>query len=282
LMWIEMKSFTEQHTAQLLLVDDEPNIRQPLARALSLKGYDVQEAGAGYEALTLLQHTPFDLMVLDMHMPDLDGVEVMREARRLHPNLLILVLTGHPSVDNAVAAVRSDVADFLCKPATVHEIACTVGRILQKNAQRLQRERVFEAMTQMMDALHQAEHPAPTPEPEPEAEADLLPDHLLIVPPLVLDRQLLQVTVEGVHPVQAELTKGETAVLAAFMSRPNNVITCRDLVGLAWGYDADEIEAESVIRPYIFRLRRKLEPGADKPKLIRTLRNRGYMLNTEP
>lgn len=275
-MWYTPNLQADSHTAQLLIVDDEPNIRQPLARALSLAGYEVQEAGAGKEALRLLRQISFDLMLLDMNMPDLDGTAIMKEARTLCPQLSIVVLTGHPSLDNAIAAVKSDVEDYLCKPAAVCEVTATVARILRKNAQRRQREQLVSALTQMLEALHQT-RAATSPESSPET----LPEHVLYEPPLLLDRQMLQVTLETRPPCTVDLTKGETAVLAGFMSRANHIFTCAELVRAAWNYEADDIEAESIIRPYIFRLRRKLEPDSSQPQLIRTVRGRGYLLQTE-
>jgi DNA-binding response OmpR family regulator len=101
-------------------------------------------------------------------------------------------------------------------------------------------------------------------------------DRFLHVYPLTLDRQKRLTTLVDESPARMiELTKGEASVLTLLMMHPNQVLSCHELVVKALGYEVDEAEAESVIRPYIFRLRRKLEPG-QKPSLIRTVRRRGY------
>jgi DNA-binding response OmpR family regulator len=73
-----------------------------------------------------------------------------------------------------------------------------------------------------------------------------------------------------------DLSKGETAVLMSMMQNADQTLSCEQLVWMAWGYKADRIEAKSVIRPYIFRLRNKLEDNPKNPRLIRTVRKRGY------
>jgi DNA-binding response OmpR family regulator len=77
------------------------------------------------------------------------------------------------------------------------------------------------------------------------------------------------------HPI--ELAKGEVAVLSSLMSYPNQVLSCRRIVYLSWGDTMEEMEAESIIRPYISRLRQKLELNPKKPRVLLTMRRRGYL-----
>lgn len=121
---------------RLLVVDDEPNIRTPLARALGLRGYLVEEADSGHEALRLLERTPYNLMVLDMHMPGMDGAEVIQHTRRLYPKMLIIILTGYNTLDNAIAAIKGEAVDYLLKPVSMEEILAAVAQALQKRLQR--------------------------------------------------------------------------------------------------------------------------------------------------
>src|SRR3990172_4155600 len=131
----------ELHTAldlgassRVLVVDDELHLRLSLAEILRRRGHQVEEAGSGDEALNLVQSAPFDLMLLDMVMPGMSGVEVMRRARQLQPELLIIVLTAHASVENAIAAVKADVADYMLKPCNIDDLVVTVSRTLQEQA----------------------------------------------------------------------------------------------------------------------------------------------------
>ena len=88
---------------RLLIVDDEFNLRTSLGEVLRLRGFQVDEAASGLEALTLLERGAYDLMVLDMVMPGMHGVEVMRRAREMRPDLAVIVLTAHATVESAIA-----------------------------------------------------------------------------------------------------------------------------------------------------------------------------------
>lgn len=257
---------------RLLIVDDEPNIRSSLVRALSLLGYFVEEASSGYEALSLLTRVGFDLMVLDMSMPGLDGVEVMHRARQLHPELLIIVLTGHASLESAIAAVKLNAVDYVRKPATIRDIADTVTRALQKHTERVHRQHLMGVMAGALDSLRRVETRTGT-----LSASEAASDQFAYVPPVTLNRRKLSVWLDD-NPTQTfELTEGEADVLASLMAHPNRVLTCRQLAKATWNDDLGESDAESVIRPYIFRLRHKLEANPKKPKLIRTVRKRGYL-----
>lgn len=259
--------------ARLLVVDDEPNIRWALGHALRLLGFVVEEASSGEEALALLERKSYDLMVLDMRMPGMDGVEVMSRAHELYPDLLIVILTGHATLDSAIAAVRSEAVDYLLKPATVQQIAETVSRSLQKRAEQQHRQHLVKLVGQALEVLRQTAPPA-TPGSNIEAE------HLLHLNPLTLDRvrRLLTITSDQVYTIQ--LTEGETMIMTKLMMYPDQILSCRELIHPGWNYEMNEREAQGVVRPHISRLRRKISAIKPNPILIHTIRKRGYLLRT--
>jgi DNA-binding response OmpR family regulator len=263
--------------ARILIVDDEPHIRSALARAMHLMGYSVEVAGSGQEALALLGCMPYDVMVLDIFMPGIDGIEVMRHARPMCPELAIIVLTGRATLESAIAAVKSEAVDYLLKPVTIGKIAKAVMQALQRRDERMRRQRLMQAMTEALDTLRQAETPS-----VPSSASEIPPERFLHVFPLTLDRQKRQVVTEDDPARSIELTAGETAVLAGLMMCPDHMFPCCELVRAAWGYEMDEPQAQSVIRPYICRLRRKLEVDPQKPRLIHTTRGRGYTFVSSP
>ncbi len=257
--------------ARLLVVDDEPNIRTPLARALSLQGYSVEEASSGLEALTLLKHTSYNLMVLDIRMPGMDGVEVMQQAHQLHPELSIIILTGHATLENAISAIKSEAADYLLKPASTHEILTAVAQALQKHPRQLARQRLVHAMSNTLNILGQDDN-LPTSPSVPKS----IPERFVRVFPLTLDCQTRWVAVNVDSPYMVELSIGETAILASLMAKPDHILSCRELVRLAWNQNMQEAKAQRLVRPHISRLRRKLEANPKTPHLICTVRQRGY------
>ena len=257
--------------ARLLVVDDEPHIRSALTRALSLLSYAADEAGSGQEALRLLQRTPYDLMVLDMCLPDLGGLEIMRQARQIRPGLLVIILTGYATLESAITAVKSaEVVDYLIKPASVHEVAAGVARALRQHAEQLEKERLVHVVREAVESLRQTAAPMALPVPPPA-------EHVLRAYPLKLDCQKRLLVWEDNPACVVELTEGETKILACLMSRPDQVVSCRELTRVALGYQVDKNEAQQLIRPYIFRLRQKVEAEPGQARFIRTVRGGGYL-----
>jgi DNA-binding response OmpR family regulator len=269
----------DDSAARLLVVDDEPQIRSALVRGLGLMGYVVEEAGSGHEALALLKRAPCDAMVLDMFMPGMDGVEVMRRARRMYPDLAIIVLTGRPALESAIAAVKSEVADYLLKPASVHEIADAVTRALQKRQERMQNQQQLQELVQGLNQAMNTMREAVAQAPDLPPVAPTSREPVLHVPPLTLDRRQRLAVIDGDPPRSVQLTVGEVAVLAVLMSYHDQVVPYRELVRLAWDYLMSEREAQAMIRPYIFRLRQKLEANPQRPCLVRNVRGSGYLLD---
>ena len=274
--------------ARLLIVDDEPKIRAGLRDLLTLMGYCVEEAGSGREALERLDSASYDLMVLDIRMPVMDGVEVMNHTRHKHPDLPIIVLTAHASLESAIAAVRSGAVDYLHKPIDIEDLTTTISKTLRKRAELARRQLVLDMIGEALDTLHQTDDATaeavfstssidePLPSPEP-----LLPtlNRFLSTGPLTLDRQKRLVVVKGESSRTVELTEGEAAILATLMEHSNQVLSCVQLARAAMGCDLAKQDAQSIVRPSIHRLRRKVEADPATPRLIHTVRGRGYFFS---
>jgi len=114
----------------ILVVDDEKNIRMTMVHALESSGYHVESAITGEEALLILKASPFDLVFLDIKMPGLDGIEVLRRTKQSWPLMRVVVITAHGTVDNAVEAMKLGAADFIQKPFTPEEIRELVKSVL--------------------------------------------------------------------------------------------------------------------------------------------------------
>jgi two-component system response regulator MprA len=115
----------------ILVVDDDPKIRSVLGRGLRFEGYDVQIAASGQEALQLARETPFDLVVLDLTMPRMDGLEVCRRLRR-GVNVPILMLTARSAVADRIVGLDSGADDYLTKPFDFEELLAHVRALLRR------------------------------------------------------------------------------------------------------------------------------------------------------
>ena len=259
--------------ARVLVVDDEAHVRLPLMRSLALRGYSADGAASGHQALEMLERTPYDAMVLDMCMPGMDGVEVMQRACQMCPGLSIVVLTGHAALESAISAVKSQAADYLLKPASVHEVAAALASALQQRTEELRHQHLLQVMGRALNEIRGTEVSGETV-PAPAQERSLR------VGPVTLDRQKHLVVIAGdddAAAFDAELTASEAGLLACLMQHPGSVLSCRELARSALGYDFTEREAQSIVRPHICRLRKKIEPDPAQPRLIHTVPGKGYL-----
>ena len=122
----------------VLLVDDEAGYREALCKVLGRRGYRVGEAAGGEEALRLAAHQRWDVMVLDLKMPGVDGLATLELVRRVSPATEVIMLTGHGSVDAGVQAMRREAFDFLLKPASVDQLVTVIEAAAAKTRRTAQ------------------------------------------------------------------------------------------------------------------------------------------------
>jgi two-component system, NtrC family, response regulator AtoC len=117
--------------AQILVVDDELNLRRVLGAVLERAGYDVLAAGDGNEGLAVLANHHIDVVVTDLRMPGVDGMALLREAQRVDPDIPVILLTAYSTVDNAVEALKSGAFDYLTKPFEQSDVLSIVRKAVQ-------------------------------------------------------------------------------------------------------------------------------------------------------
>lgn len=117
--------------ARILLVDDEINMAKTQAKILQRKGYTVETASNGRDALRLLEDTPFDVVITDLKMPVMDGMQLLRAMDAKARGCAVIVLTGHGTIESAVEAMRSGATDYLTKPCNPDELLLKVDKLLE-------------------------------------------------------------------------------------------------------------------------------------------------------
>ena len=118
-------------TASILVVDDESTTQDTLGLFLENEGYRVATAGSGQEALTRLEEQEFDVIVADVIMPGVSGLDVLERSRLLSPRAAVILMTGHATVEMAIEALRKGACDYLQKPFVLHDLARCVQRLLR-------------------------------------------------------------------------------------------------------------------------------------------------------
>jgi DNA-binding response OmpR family regulator len=230
---------------QTLVVDDEDALRFFIAKTLRRTGHQVTEAASGEEALELLRDTRFDLVMLDLMLGGrVDGLKVLEVARWRWPDTVIMILTAHGSLESAMAAIREGVDGYLLKPVEPAEL----------------RQAVREALDRRQDMTR-------AQEVEPEA-------NVLERGPFSVDLKKHEATVDG-SPL--DLTPREFTLLVHLMQNADRAISPEELVRVVREYEPlDAFEARDVVKWYIYRLRRKVEPEPSNPRYILNVRGVGY------
>src|SRR5881397_905759 len=111
-----------------LVVDDEHTLRESCASVLRLEGYDVSVSGRGQEALELLKRRPFDIVLADLYMSQVDGLALLRAALATSADTIVIVMTGNPSVESSIEALRQGAWDYLPKPFSAQHLQIMIGR----------------------------------------------------------------------------------------------------------------------------------------------------------
>jgi DNA-binding NtrC family response regulator len=125
-------------TAQpkILLVDDEERFRTNLAKMLTAEGFEVATRDSGQGALDELARRPYDVILLDMRMPAMDGLETLAAIKQDHPDTEVIILTGHASVDAAAEIIRLGACEFLLKPCPLEEVVAKIETAYERKLSR--------------------------------------------------------------------------------------------------------------------------------------------------
>jgi DNA-binding NtrC family response regulator len=125
---------------KILLVDDEERFRTTLAKLLTVRGLDVTTLGSGQEALEELGRQSFDVILLDVRMPGMNGIETLAEIKKINPDIEVIILTGHASVDAAVDIMKLGGYDYLLKPCSVEELTDKIDGAFERKQAREERK----------------------------------------------------------------------------------------------------------------------------------------------
>lgn len=125
---------------KILLVDDEERFRTNLKKMLAAQGFDVTARASGPEALDELARQPYDVILLDVRMPVMDGLETLAAIKKNHPDTEVIILTGHASVDAAAEIIRLGAAEFLLKPSPLEEIIAKIETTYDRKLARQEKQ----------------------------------------------------------------------------------------------------------------------------------------------
>ena len=222
--------------ARILVIDDDPQIRRVMRSTLTAHGYEVNDARTGEEGLQELRNNSYDLVLLDINMPGMGGMEACQMIRS-GPEIAIIMLTVNNTEQQKVEALDAGADDYVTKPFGMPELLARIRATLRRL-------------------------------PQTPGQSDLQP---LAASGVNISLSSREVTVRG-HT--SRLTAREFDVLSYLLARPNRTIAHRELLQAVWGPDyGDELE---YLRVFINRLRKKIEPDPSKPAFLVTDAWAGY------
>ena len=118
---------------KILVVDDEQDVRETLESVLAKLEYDPMVAPGGKEALEMIKNNKIDVVLSDLYMPEMDGIELLKRVKTENRNIVFLMITAHPTIETAVDAIKKGAYDYLTKPFHIDEVKMKLNRALEKS-----------------------------------------------------------------------------------------------------------------------------------------------------
>jgi DNA-binding NtrC family response regulator len=143
---------------RILLVDDEEDFVKALSERLEMRDYDVTTSLSGEDALEKIRHYNFDVVILDVLMPGVNGIDVLREIKSTKPLIEVIMLTGHATVDTAIEGMKLGASDYLMKPCETEDLVTKIQRAYNKKAEhdeRIRAAKVKEFISSPRTALRE-------------------------------------------------------------------------------------------------------------------------------
>jgi DNA-binding response OmpR family regulator len=237
--------------SNILVVDDEPVARQSLSEILRLEGYAVNAVPNGQAAVEYVRTHPVELVVVDLRMPGMDGLEVVQVVNQISPETEVILLTAFGTTETAIQALRLRVHDYLLKPAPPSQVVNSIKKGLARREARLKARGGSSTM---------------------DVEEGIAEFSLKDGTNIDLSRRQIRKKDQIIH-----LTPAEGRLLRVLIENPGRVYSHRELVLLVQGYDTSQREAPEILRPLVSRLRHKLEEFPSLSDRIVSVRGTGYL-----
>jgi DNA-binding response OmpR family regulator len=269
-------------SANILVVDDEQNIRLTLSALLRRVGYNITTAANGEEAVSLFNTQPFDLMLVDLQMPGISGIQVVEALRARDLDTEVIVLTGHGSLESAIEGIHHGIFDYMLKTSDPAQIIDRVAAALSERARRQRQTSLISTIGQAAKELvghslaPQLDVVAPSlPSPGPNATGH---ERVVTIGQLQLDTWHQTATLSE---RSLNLTPTEFRLLLCLAEHSGQMLSYTQLVRCAQGYETSELEAGELIKPHIHHLRQKIEPDPSTPRYLLNVRGKGYILQID-
>jgi DNA-binding response OmpR family regulator len=261
-------------TGHILIIDDEAALRTTLARILGRAGHEVTTAGSGQEGLAYLLQQPFDLVYLDIRMPDMSGLEVLQTVHKQFPDLPVVLFTAEPDLNSAIQGMRAGAVDYLLKPLQPKTMVDRTETLLTQKAKERRKRQIQSQIEVLQGELKDIEN-----HERAERTVPLKPtqseERYLVCGKLTLDLHARRLKING---RETELPPTAFDYLLVLVRHAPNVVDYQTLVAEAQGYQAEIREAQEIVKWHVHHIRQVIEPDARQPHLLINVRGAGYRL----
>lgn len=223
---------------QILVIEDDAAIRRGIVDALRFYAYIVSESGHGGKGLDMALQSDCSLVLLDLVLPGMDGLEILREIRKCRPSLPVIVLTARGDESDRVQGLRLGADDYVVKPFSVKELLARVEAVLRRSPER--------------------------------------PTDIQLIPFSGGSADLERREIRYADGSRKELSEREAELLRYLAANAGRAISREEILTRVWRISAQGAETRT-IDMHIVRLREKLRDASDEPRVLLTVRGKGYM-----
>jgi DNA-binding response OmpR family regulator len=261
----------------VLIIDDEDSLRYTLTRVLRATGCQVSSAADGPEGLQMINNVAFDLIYLDIRLPGMNGLEILQNIRKNHPDLPVILFTAHASLQSALEAIRLGATDYLVKPIDPDVFVARTRVILEEQVVERRKRQLRDQIATLQAELRALEDQSASPPaeivPSPENA-----DRFLKRGSFVLDLQAQRATLKD-----KVLSMPPTAFiyLTVLARHAPEGVDYQTLVTEAQGYAVEQSEASELAKYHIHVLRQSIQANKDEAGYILNMRGIGYRLLTD-
>jgi DNA-binding response OmpR family regulator len=261
-------------SGRILIIDDEAVLRHTLTRILQGAGHDVTTAGSGQEGLAFLSQQSFDLIYLDLRMPDMSGLEVLKIIRQKSPLTLVVLFTAQPDLNSAIQAMREGATDYLLKPLKPQTIIDRTETILVRQVKD-RRKREIQSQIEALQAELLNLEDGEVGQLVASFDEINSSERFLVRGKLNFDLHTRRLSI-GRKTINLPPTSFDYLLVLA--RHTPNVVDYQTLVAEAQGYQAEPREAQELVKWHIHHIRQAIEPNVSQPTYVLNIRGTGYRL----
>ena len=258
-------------TGHILIIDDEASLRQTLARILQRAGFEVTTAENGEQGFSFIQTTKFDLVFMDLRMPGMAGLDVLKIIHTNYPNLPVVLFTAQPDLNSAVEALRNGATDYLLKPLKPQVLIERAESILLNQQKENRKREIVLQMEALQNELKNLDGGQTNPSQPVSIGTDRFLKRGILVLDLHTRRLIINEQAVNIPPTSFNY-------LLVLARHSPNIVSYQTLVAEAQGFQADAREAQELTKWHIHQLRQVIEKDARNPSHLINARGTGYRL----